>query len=150
MDIKAHLEQEYENWKKLGHPAVMQRFVLRNGRQYKAAPYTGKRLPKKECFSNAAHLRTGDYVEGYATRPDIGILIHHAWCVKDGVVIDPTWDRPEECQYFGVKFTQAVLYKELIRLDHYGLLDTPRGLNIKFMLQIDPKLVDDFPMLKSK
>lgn len=104
-----------------------------------------------ECFKNATWATgDGDYCEGFGWRKDLPILFHHAWRVKDGLVIDRTWDRPEECQYLGVVFTQRQLMAELRRNEVYGLLDIGT-YNIRLMLKVDPGMAELLPeQLKRK
>lgn len=141
MNIKDRIAQEQDAWRQMGHPDLLKEFLLRNGEEFKAAAFAGQRGTPKECFRNAA-LWVGqgtEYAEGFGWRAGLPIMIHHAWRVTDdGYVIDDTWDRPEECQYFGIRIPHKELWAELERLGHYGLLDTGRGLNIKFMLARDP------------
>lgn len=73
-------------------------------------------------------------IHGYMTN-----VIHHAWAVdEEGNVVDPTLEDPEMCAYFGVKIETSVLWTELLRLGFYGILDTPTGINVKFMTEFDP------------
>jgi hypothetical protein len=146
--IHERLREEVAQFALMGAPALIQQFVLRNGREYAAAKYVGDyRGQPKLCFKNAFHL-TADrapenirltYVEGYALRPALPVLIHHAWCVdEDGRVWDPTWTRPEEAEYFGVPINLLVLVEELLRIKYHGILDTPVGPNFEFMKAFDP------------
>ena len=143
--ITTHLDQQIAAFEKMGHPCVMERFVKRNGKAYDGAKFSGKRGPKKMCFMNAAKLtwESSDlhYVEGYVMIPGIPLLIHHAWCVTaDGAVVDPTIDKPEKHSYFGVTIDANKLGRQLAKLGHYGLLDTPTGINVDFMFAEDPSL----------
>lgn len=140
MTIKEFLTQTVNNWAAIGHPALMERFILRNGKEYTAQPYTGKRGTPKQCYENATHLHVGTYAEGYMWRGDLPILIQHAWRVLDGKVIDPTLDRPEECQYMGIELDAGELFKELDRNKVYGVLDFGHGINHEFMFKRDPEL----------
>ena len=147
MNIRDRIQQEADMWRQMQAPALLQTFILNLGQEYKAAPFSGTRMTPKECFSNAAQLSTRrhkelTYVEGYGWRNSLPLLIHHAWCVTaDGTVVDPTWSEPEECQYFGIPFTQEKLWEELTRLKFYGLFDTPnRGYNVELMIRMDPKI----------
>jgi hypothetical protein len=72
--------------------------------------------PKRNCFGNALAYAVdrGDvyYVEGYALDRQLGMPMQHAWLVDDrGSVIDPTWDDPEENDYFGIAFKRAFVVK---------------------------------------
>lgn len=78
----------------------------------------------KECFVNAAQLAMKDhtltYCEGYAA----GIIpVLHAWCVKEGRVIDNTW-RKMGTEYFGVAISRTYLIRTLLKQMHYGVLDS--------------------------
>lgn len=64
------------------------------------------RAKPKACFYNAQQLTVFskgefEYYEGYAINGLIGIPFEHAWNVKDGKVIDTSWEDGKE--YFGVK-----------------------------------------------
>lgn len=99
-------------------------YVLEEGKLYEAAPLPEEftKHDNRECFGNAFDLAsTHDdltYVEGYALRL---IPIMHAWVTRDGVTaIDPTWDNPEECQYFGVEFPIGLVAASALRNNRYG------------------------------
>jgi hypothetical protein len=112
--IHSALEQMSTAYRALGMPVSMYGYVLEHGREYPAAPLPAdiERGEMKECFANAIFctLRHGyTYVEGFACRIEgtgmIGFAIHHGWCVDaDGNVVDPTWDNPTECEYYGIEF----------------------------------------------
>lgn len=144
--IIEQIDWEIESWSKLKFSAPMQRFIRRNGMQFNAAPFVGKRGKPKHCFENATLARKGTYVEGYAIRKDLPLLIHHAWRVDEkGNVIDSTWDAPQDCEFFGIKFSNSELACALDELNHYGVIDTPIGLNYKLMLKIDPGMKEFLP-----
>lgn len=146
MTIEERIRQEVENWSKIGHPALMQRFLLRNGSAFEAQPFQGRRGKRGECFRNAYNaIGSGTYCEGYGWRNGLPILIHHAWRVDGNQAIDSTWDRPEECQYWGICFTDADLFEEVQKHRVYGMFDTSAGLNIDLMLRIDPGLREFIP-----
>jgi len=148
-NLRAYLQQMADNWAKLGAPALMERFVLRNGDEFE-----GRKLPKgyrlgtpKECFYNAAMLVLDKpglrYVEGYVWREGLPLAIHHAWVIDaKGRVIDNTLRDPERCQYMGVGYIRAELWNELQKNQYYGLLDSGMGLNADLMFRIDPDLKD--------
>jgi hypothetical protein len=147
--LRAYLQQMADNWAQLGAPALMERFILRNGDEYEGRP-----LPKgyklgtpKECYCNAATLvfqRPGlRYVEGYVWREGLPLAIQHAWCIDaKGRVIDNTLQDTERCQYMGIGVIRAELWEELQKTGYYGLLDTGMGLNTNWMFRIDPDLKD--------
>lgn len=151
MNIRERLQHEAVMWQSMGHPALMQEFVLRNGTVSLGAACPGKRLTPKECFRNAAmSLEDGDYCEGYGWRKSLPIIVHHAWRVKDGTVIDRTWNDPEDCQYMGVIFKEKVLWQELRRNKVYGILDTGM-INVRLMVKVDPGMIELLPeQLKRK
>lgn len=153
MNIVERIRHEAGMWQEMGFPALLQEFVLRNGTVSLAQPWAGKRMPQGQCFRNAALCsEDGTYCEGYGWRKSLPILIHHAWRVdSDGRVVDRTWDRPEECQYMGVLFSEKVLMKELMRTKYYGLLDQGFGFNVKLMIKTDPSMAELLPdQLKRK
>lgn len=113
--------------------ATVERFVLECGRVHRPQPLPPrlKRRQPRLCFMNAAMLATQcrrrlTYVEGFA----LGYFpMHHAWCIDArGHVVDPTWDEPEKAEYLGVEIPVDILRRELLRLGHYGVLSTPRGI----------------------
>lgn len=142
--IKQQLEDRVAQWEAIGHPAIMERFVLRNGTYRKGVAYKGRPGVPKQCFSNATHLlwqgKVDSYEEGFACRPDTHwFLVHHGWGVKEGAVVDPTWKDPEECEYMGVTIPRPELDRELGRNGVYGILD-PGMINFRFMFDRDPEL----------
>lgn len=153
--LKALLEAQVKRWEHLGHPALLERFILRNGHTGKAQkrPKKWRKRPNKECFKNAAEfvIENADYVkgkhpyiyvEGYALKPRLGVLIHHAWAEDEhGNVIDLTWEDPETALYYGVSFSLDDLRDELLKNQVYGLLDLfAGGLNTELMFDTDPEL----------
>lgn len=106
-------------------------FVLHHGEFFKSNAFDDKKYSralrtKKECFRNAFELALMNdnlvYCEGYAV--DI-LPLHHAWCVeKDtGKVVDPTWNNPESCIYFGVPFKLEFARHTVVSNEIYGVLD---------------------------
>lgn len=145
MNITEMLDNVIANWETIGHPALLERFVRRNGKEFKAQPFIGHRMEQKQCFMNAAHyshmMPHYDYVEGFMWREGFPLLIHHAWCTDaDNNVIDPTLVDPENCQFFGLMIPQDELNAELIRNGVYGLFDPGRGYNTDLIFQRDPEL----------
>ena len=119
--IRKLLEDRVSNWTAIythkgetphKYLSIMERAVLVAGREMVGSPLPSKysRGVPKECFQNSRRLaskRRGLYYhEGFVARHDFYFPIHHGWCVnRDGLVIDVTLDRPEECEYLGVPFT---------------------------------------------
>lgn len=156
-DLREYLQTMADSWGVLGHPAVMERFVLRNGTEFE-----GRDLPKgfrrgkaKACFENSINLvvrkRDLRYVEGYVMHNVIPIPIHHAWAVDaDNRVIDVTIQQPAECQYMGVVMSRQECWTEVSRNDVYGVLDTGLGANVRFMFERDPELKAEVETIASK
>lgn len=147
MMLREALEQQAAILRRIGQPALMERFVLRRGQHYtgRARPKGTRRGTPKECFRNATLLvlrspTSVAYCEGYVFRPELPLPIHHAWGVRDGHVIDTTLTDPQACEYIGVLMPLDVLRSELSRNGVYGLLDTGRGLNVAVVRQLDPEL----------
>jgi hypothetical protein len=137
------LTEQVAGWATLGHAAIMERFVLRNGRAYTPRLRIGRAGRPKQCYANAAKCALrgrGTYVEGFVMRPEIGWPIQHAWVSINGDdAMDPTLDA-FNAEYFGVAFGHKVLCRELQRNGVYGMIDTGTGLNMRLMFEIDPEL----------
>lgn len=149
-----YVAQRYEFFKAVGTGTLLDAFLIRNAAFQRGEPLL-KGVPKMEmghCFANAAKLaleRDWFYVEGYASSAKLGIPLLHAWNVtKDGKLVDATWEEPETTEYFGVAFNKIDMSRWLVKLGHYGLLDTGLGLNVELMLGMDPDLANEFPKLK--
>lgn len=148
IDVKKLLKSQTELFEKAFHQVKpLERFVMRNGERFQGTAYRGPRMTMKECFRNALELSyysdSGlDYVEGFAVRKSLGILIHHAWTVDGKTVFDPTWDRPEECFYFGVRFAAEEVWDRCIEREHYGAFYNPM-LDVEFLARFDPRIKDD-------
>lgn len=148
------LRNHIEALASINHPAIMERFVLRNGTRYEPRRKpAGFRLgPIKECFKNSAKLalsRGLDYVEGFAHSGLISLPIYHAWCVDaDGGIVDVTWRTPGE-SYIGVVIPRQDLERELVRTRVYGVLD-PGMINVDYIFERDPGLRDEIEALMSE
>jgi len=143
MTLRDILQQNVDMWERLGHPALLERFVLRNGKDYQPAKRIGRKGEAKACFSNS-HIfmlkHGGSYVEGYTVVPDMNFPVHHAWVTMTGEdAMDKTLDAAGR-EYIGIKFDKAFVVKETARHDRYGMLDTGIGLNWRLMFEIDPEL----------
>lgn len=143
IDMRNALQTQVDQFATIGHPQFFERFVLNLGEPFDAQPFDGERGTAKECFANATHLcveSSGlDYVEGFATRPSLGLLIHHAWCARGSAVVDPTWSDPADCFYFGVRFSRSELIDRVLQTKVYGLAYVPM-LDLKWLLMLDPSL----------
>jgi hypothetical protein len=109
-----------DQFKLLGGGWQFYDFILTYATFYPGAPLPKqyvRRLPR-QCFYNARCLvrrsKNLEYCEGIAMRLDrIGLPVHHAWALKDGKVIDPTWGNPENCEYLGIVFDRKHLIHSL-------------------------------------
>lgn len=115
------------------------RFVLDHGKSFTPAKLLKGMRRRKEgtCYESAAkfilHHRSADaagfrYVEGFAMRPALGVLMAHAWIAHDGQAFDLTWRDLSggsnlDCLYFGVEFPASALGAILSKRGYYGLLD---------------------------
>jgi hypothetical protein len=128
-------------------------FMLTHGTFWK-----GSSLPKryvrrmpKQCFYNARQLvrrsKALKYCEGIACRPDLALPVHHAWAVDtDHRVIDPTWDKPETCEYLGIIFDRCYLTRSLC---YSGQLFTTYGsLRLEFLKLLFPKAFESMSMTR--
>jgi len=143
MNVRQLIEQEVATWEQLSHPALLQRFILRNGKPFTPAKRIGRKRKAKECFCNATEFvvrNGGTYVEGLVMNRKIPWLIHHAWVTMGGDdAMDPTLNA-ENYEYFGVTFQRGVLTAELVSNKVYGLLDPGLGMNTRLMFALDPEL----------
>lgn len=144
-EIARAIASQIENWARIGHPAMIERFVLKHGRDmtpYPDHPY--EMGEAKECFYNAGMMAASGvtdltYVEGFAVRPKLGLLIQHGWLMDtDGRAVDVTWKDTADCHYFGIPFDKKAMWAECKRTGYWGLLDSGRGVNVDFFLQFDP------------
>lgn len=147
--LPEYLTQHAANWRKVGHFALLEEFVLANGKPYKWAEHDRNMGPQKMCFENAAHLALASdltYVEGFVMRPNFFMAVHHAWVIDDNdTVIDITLrDQDGGVQYMGVAFNDDTLSKQLVKNKVYGLLDTGRGMNADLMAKSNPELVKEW------
>lgn len=106
------------------------KFLGRTGaKEWRASPRPDDvdRGTPKECFKNASLLMLRrddlDYCEGVAYIPQLpGVGFLHAWCVdRDGNVVDNTWDHPEDCTYYGVKYDRERYLKHIFKTKMYGV-----------------------------
>lgn len=150
MSLREYLTAEAANWEFTGMPALMQRFVLRNGKEYQPVKRIGRKGAPKECFSNATNVvlckPVADgwrYVEGFALHREHPLMaFHHAWVTTNGDdAMDPTLDA-DEYWYHGIAFDKPTVVEHIERTGYCGLLDTGFGLNVKLMFDMDPELKD--------
>ena len=109
-------------------------------------PKDVEKMREKECFSNALNLalwRNLTYVEGIG-RSAIGFDCDHAWCEDEaGNVIDPTWEKPEDCLYIGFPFNAKEAWKLVCEQGYYGLFGGDM-VNIKLMETLRPGFKEQF------
>jgi hypothetical protein len=120
------LQAQTEGYCMLGallHAYVVQRSLLFKATALPASVTSGQ---KRECFRNATQLAMDNigkyvYAEGYAVST-AGLVTSHAWCVtREGEVIDPTWDKPEQCAYLGIPFSHEFLVERMQETEVYGV-----------------------------
>jgi hypothetical protein len=143
--LREYLETEIANWEFIGAPALLQRFVLRNGRSYTPTFRTVKLGEPKQCFDNAARAvlhkskkREGwSYVEGFALNRAMPIMaFHHAWVTTDGIhAMDVTLPDASAYDFIGIPFN-----RQTVQACRGCVLDTGFGLNWKLMFELDPEL----------
>lgn len=143
--IRDALQSQIAAFERIGHPALMERFILRNGRVMETIEFRDALYPAKACFMNATHYvdlhKFATYVEGYAIRPGLGILVHHAWAeTRNGRAIDPTWNDSLNCEYIGVTIDRDAHRKIMRKTGVYGVLDQGHGINTDFIFAADPAL----------
>lgn len=99
-------------------------FLLDYGRDYSSKSSENKkavdeysiRSKSKGCFYNAQQLTIFSngkfgYCEGYATTKTLkGILLEHAWNIKNGKIVDITWD--DGIEYFGIEMPYKWIRKK--------------------------------------
>lgn len=98
--------------------------------EFEPLPDHYDRMEPKMCFQNAFRLATSgvelDYYEGFLHLGGaIPVLIHHAWCVEDGRLVDPTLSGPEDyanATYFGIHVPLTVLCKVTFMSETYSVL----------------------------
>jgi predicted ABC-type ATPase len=118
----------------LGRPHLfgIENYVAAYGEEFTPTPLPEdvERGPMGQCYRNATLLVLSrpdldlDFAEGFAQSSGTGSLsFMHAWAVtKDGKVLDPTWDKPEDGKYFGVRYDRRSYLKDISRRKYYGVL----------------------------
>jgi hypothetical protein len=107
-------------------------YVAAYGEEFTPTPLPDdiERGTMKECYRNVTLLVMEHpeltFVEGFGTTKQTGgIAFLHAWAVtKDGKVVDPTWDNPEDNTYFGVKYDRAKYLKHIYKAKFYGVMSS--------------------------
>jgi hypothetical protein len=153
--IKSMIENERDAFKLLGSNTwVLHELILRNGQECISQPLPSrfKLRPQRACYWNAQRLIRKKsklrYCEGYMSRPDLPLLINHAWAVDpEDRVIDPTlraqgahWSGSGEAGYFGIVFSRELMAQLKPRLGGPLLMDDWRYRLDRWNL-IDPGLV---------
>jgi len=123
--VKRYLKARVASARKSAHSGfipsdlLLISFVLKYGQAFEAArrPKGMRKGRAGSCFINALLLAMDEhfsytYVEGYGCSE--GHFVHHAWCINDnGEVLDRTWDKPEECSYFGIPFLASFIREQV-------------------------------------
>lgn len=150
MGLKEYLESYIANVTAIGHHALLERFVLRNGKQYETTPVVGKQGEVKQCFYNAYHAAKrgrGVYTEGLAYRHGMPLAVHHAWITVDGKAMDLTWRDSErfgtvlECDYIGIEFDFAEVRRMSNETGYWGCMLGHEMYNVELMRKYDADLV---------
>jgi hypothetical protein len=141
--MEAKLRDHVNFYRRHGQVALAEEFVLTHGKEFEWAPFTGQFMEPKQCFHNAA-LYAGstqlDYIcEGYIWTDAVPIVIHHAWCSKDGVhVIDPTLRNAKGTRYFGVAYPTTWAIAVMLDKGTSGLFIARNGMpNLDFFRSED-------------
>jgi len=95
--------------------------ILDHGREMAPMVTSGpSRVKPNACFANAlllmANRKAVFYCEGYAVPMQVGLPMHHAWCVDaKGRVLDPTWEQNSLTSkwYYGLTFTRDYALRRL-------------------------------------
>lgn len=126
-------------------PARINDYLARAGaKDWEAAPLPPnvERGEPSNCYENASQLmlfnRDLDYCEGIAYPAEGaagGMAFLHAWAVdrKTGRVIDPTWDKPEKCRYYGVRYDRTKYLAHIMKTKMWGVLGGDDGKADKVM-----------------
>jgi hypothetical protein len=106
-------------------------YLESRGQEWEAAPLpesTLRGIPQS-CYENATKLVLSnpgyDYAEGLAYPDGMGGMgVLHAWAVdrKTNKVIDNTWDNPEKCRYFGVRYDRKKYMRHVALTRFYGVV----------------------------
>jgi hypothetical protein len=152
ISLKDQLESHIDMYASMGHPALCERLIHGHGVEFaqeESRVWNEDLLEQNQCFKNCAELVLSDrnlrYVEGYVMCEDYPLLIEHAWVLRaDGRWFDPTLRQStvRRAQYMGLVVHSGKLMQELDRTGVYGLLDTGAGVNVPFVLQEAPELMD--------
>jgi len=145
------LEHQSSSFKALGCPSLIADYILLYGTPEKQGvkrPQGVRKQAYKECYRNATRyvlFNPGsgfEYFEGYAMS-GLGIPMMHAWCERDGRVLDLTWRDPENCFYKGIRVPAEILRDKVIRARAYGVLVDQIGCpDYEFMSLIEPRVAD--------
>jgi hypothetical protein len=143
--IKDILQQKVEMFSSMKHPSILEMFVLRNGKIFEGAarPKGVRKRENKMCFMNSTKIMWEldlDYYEGFAVSKVIGFPIHHAWNLKNNIVVDTTWKDPQTSEYMGVLIPKQILNRELAKHGYYGVLSNDITYNFELIFEMDPGL----------
>jgi hypothetical protein len=150
MTLRESLQRQVDAWEQLGHPSLMERFVLRHGKEMQRGILDHGKDEPGQCFRNASLamlVGKGTYVEGYAWRSPVRLPIHHAWIKRpNGLVLDPTWrdadlqGKASTFEYLGVEFTDDQVEEHQAKTGFYGMLSTHEMIDLDLIFGLDPEL----------
>lgn len=149
--LTAALESQSSNFKELGCPSLNLDFILRFGEPEKQGvkrPKGTRKQAYKQCYRNATRyvlFNPGsgwEYFEGYAIS-GLGFPMMHAWCEREGRVLDLTWRDPDRCFYKGIRVPADMLRDKVMRARCYGAFTDQIGYpDYEFMRLIEPRVED--------
>jgi len=148
MNVREALRNRADLFEKIGHYSLLERIVLKHGKDGAAFKHQLGKGEVRACFMNATHLVIADrhlrYCEGFAMKETLALPLQHAW-VLDGMdnVIDTTWDYEPGTTYLGIVFSHKQLCDLMRHQKVYGLFDTGIMLNVPLLETIDTAMVSE-------
>lgn len=107
-------------------------FILKHGTKMEGAEPSLPQREIKQCFKNSTDFVAENmsrpkanqprYYEGFVVKPDLPILIHHAWNMDTyGRVLDLTLRGCENAEYFGIHIDNDTLLRRTVEQEYYGI-----------------------------
>ncbi len=138
------VQQRTETFREMGHPLIMDEFVLKHGKSFERIATDVTRATPRECFANAARLAINneffEYTEGYVCAHDFQYPFLHAWIMYDGEIIDNTLETPSNYSYFGIRFKQSFLLSQLAKHKVFGILGGVPEQAYQLVEKVDPSI----------